>query len=108
MASGVTVPSWDANSRWRARGGVAAAELDGEVAVYDPETELLHLLDAPAAAVWQRLDGQATLAEVAAELAVRAAARADVVEHDVADLLHRLHDLGLVEQTGVEGLRAMR
>jgi hypothetical protein len=47
---------------------VTSVELDGESVLYDETSGVLHLLDAVATVVWDRLDGTATLDDLAADL----------------------------------------
>ena len=56
----------------------------------------LHHLDAPAAAVWRRLDGGTDVAEVAASVALEFATTPDALLTDVEDLVRVLRSRGLV------------
>lgn len=63
---------------------VTAVELDGESVLYDETSGGLHLLDAVATVVWARLDGTATLDDLATDLSQtfatdRVRVRADLV-----------------------------
>jgi tRNA-dihydrouridine synthase len=53
----------------RRRGGVAGADFDGELVLYDGETEQVAHLDRLASAVWQCIDGEGTLVPVDPEVA---------------------------------------
>lgn len=65
--------------------GVDWLVLDGEAVLFDGQH--LHHLDAPGAAVWQALDGEQELTEIAAELAETFGAEPDTVLVDVEDLV---------------------
>jgi hypothetical protein len=72
--------------------------LDDNVAVYDDIGQLLILLNAGAAAVWDRCDGATTFAELARALAqAHTEESADAIAHDAWQTVRRLADLGLVD-----------
>ena len=48
----------------------ARSQLDGELLVYDLSTHRAHSLNAAAASVWKRCDGEHSVAQIAAEIAV--------------------------------------
>jgi hypothetical protein len=64
-------------------------ELDGELLVYDSESNMAHALDADAAAVWRACDGRTDTSILAA--------RCGTSEEKVRDALARLGELGLLE-----------
>jgi len=49
--------------------GVEAVDADGEIVLVDEVTDRLHLLNRTAALVWQCFDGEASVAEIAFDLA---------------------------------------
>ena len=67
-----------------------------EAAVYDRRKNKLHRLDPIATAVWSRLDGTTSTADLAASLARDFGAPAGRVSHDVVALLETLMGEGLV------------
>jgi hypothetical protein len=69
--------------------GLIIEELDGELLVYDSESNLAHALEPQAAAVWRASDGHADV--------VTLAARCHTSEEDVRITLARLGGLGLLE-----------
>ncbi len=80
--------------------GVFVEELEGETLIYDRDTHEAHCLNPTAAWVWRRLDGRASVAELAAELA--GAADGPVrSEEDAVQMvwlaLEELRDAGLLE-----------
>lgn len=75
----------------RPRASVVAAELDGETVLFDEDTGHLHTLDPVATVVWGCFDGQASLGEIASELAGAFGADRAVV---VADVLRLARELG--------------
>lgn len=69
--------------------GLSTEELDGELLVYDSDSNLAHALQAEAAALWRACDGHTDT------LAARCASSNDNVRVTLA----RLGDLGLLEDT---------
>ena len=82
----------------RRRPGASAVELDDNVAVYDDVGQLLILLNAGAAAVWERCDGATTFADLVGTLTVSHVDESpDAIEQDAWQTVRKLADLGLVE-----------
>jgi Coenzyme PQQ synthesis protein D (PqqD) len=71
--------------------------IDGEVVVLDRQAGLIHQLNQTASYIWDRCDGQSTVAELADQLAVAFDVDANTAVHDVATLIVQLHRLGLIE-----------
>jgi hypothetical protein len=71
---------------------------EGEVLLFDPETERVKVLNHTGFFVWNLLDGQHTEADVVERLAAEHGAMArDVVTSDVHAFVQDLRDLGFVE-----------
>ena len=100
MTDADTSPARWASSRLRTRSGPVMVEIDGEGVVYDPERETTHLLNSSALLVWSLLDGESSVAEIAAEIADAAQLPTDAVVRDVAALVGKLHEQGLIEEVG--------
>lgn len=83
---------------WRKKAGLADEELDGERLVWDPASGQLARLDRIGSLVWACLDEPVGLDELSAELAAAFDAPPADVRADVAALLRRLAELGLVEE----------
>jgi coenzyme PQQ synthesis protein D (PqqD) len=82
----------------RRRPGASVVELDDNVAVYDDVGQLLILLNAGAAAVWEGCDGATTFAELTGTLAKAYAEESpDAIAQDAWRTVRRLADLGLVD-----------
>lgn len=81
----------------RPKDTVATAELDGEAVLYDEETGSLHSLDAIGTVVWGCLDGQASLARIADELAAAFGADPATVAGDVLELARELGRQGVLD-----------
>jgi hypothetical protein len=77
--------------------GASTVPLDDNVALYDDVGQLLILLNASAAAVWERCDGVTTYAAMVAELAEAHGADTADIEDDVWQTVRKLAELGLVE-----------
>jgi len=73
---------------------------DGSAVLYDPRTETAYAISASAALVWELCDGAHPATAIGAELAAVYDAPADVIARDVAALLDRFQELGLLERAG--------
>jgi thiol-disulfide isomerase/thioredoxin len=78
------------------RDSVVATEFDGETLLVDRETGFLSILDPVGSIVWNCLDGQGTLAELADELAEAFGAPAEVVRQDVLEMVRKVGRTGLL------------
>lgn len=76
---------------------VLAQELDGETVLLDLASESFFGLDAISTRVWQLLQGGAGQGEVVDTLLAEYEVERDVLERDIADLLERLAEAGLIE-----------
>ena len=98
-------PAWPHGASVPARrAGASAVELDDNVALYDEVGQLLILLNASAAAVWELCDGATTLDVMVRTLAEAhsgdPAADAGEIGEDVRQTVRKLADLGLVVDAG--------
>jgi hypothetical protein len=87
----------DATSAPIAGAWVSAVELDGESVLYDETSGALHQLDVVATVVWNRLDGSATLDDLAVELSAMFAADASRVRGDLVAFARQLGHQHLLE-----------
>lgn len=71
-------------------------ELDGETVIYQPVDGSLHLLDGPGTAIWQRIDGARTIAEISACCAREFGTNVEIVQRDVLAFFGRARVTGLV------------
>jgi hypothetical protein len=71
--------------------------VDGEVVVLDRQSDLIHQLNHTASYIWDRCDGQSTVAEIANQLAAAFHVDAHTAGQDVATTIRQLHSLGLLE-----------
>ncbi len=78
------------------RPGASLVALDDNVAVYDDVGQLLILLNASAAAVWERCDGTTTLDDLACALAAAYPGAPAEIAEDVRLTVDKLVELGLV------------
>ena len=76
---------------------VATVELDGEAVLFDESSGSLHLLDPVATVIWSRLDGSATLEELATELSTTFAADRSRVRDDLISFVRELDRQHLLE-----------
>jgi hypothetical protein len=94
-------PEWpDGQARPRRRPHGAAVELDENVALYDEAGQLLIMLNASAAAVWQSCDGATTLDDMVGALAAAHPGDAEAIGEDVRLTVRKLAELGLVVEEG--------
>lgn len=82
----------------RAREGLTAVQVEGELIIYEPDYAAVHRLDALGSQLWGYLDGHTSLAELAGELA------AAFPDEDPQRLRSDL--LGFARQLGRAGLLA--
>lgn len=80
---------------------VAYTELDGEVVLYDEDTGHTHLLNPTAGVLWQCFDGEATLDELAADVADAYGIDPAAAAEDVRMVARSLGEIGVL--TGVRG-----
>ena len=90
-----------ASSVVRRGDAVAHVILDGEAVLVHESTGTLHRLDPVATVVWECLDGEASIAVLAAELAEAFGADRVQVETDVLALCRRLAAGGVVDGEGL-------
>jgi hypothetical protein len=99
LMSGDTV---DASFAVARRPGVAWALLD-RVVVYDPDTGRVVRLNDSGSLLWQVLDGETPLGDLAAELSDAYGSDRHAVETDVVAMARRLARLGLLAQAAQPG-----
>lgn len=71
-------------------------ELEGELTLYDPEAEVVHILNSTAAVVWQLCDGTRAAEDIAIQLATLYSLEAEAVVKDVEDVLAEFYKAGLL------------
>ncbi len=91
------------DSRPRRREGASAVELDDNLALYDDVGQLLILLNASAASVWELCDGVTTLDDMVRTLVDSHDEDAGLIEVDVHQVVRKLTDLGLVVDAAHQG-----
>lgn len=88
--------SIDAATAPRPRPDVAQARLGAGILLYETRTRRLHTLNTSAGLVWRRMDGLTTLWDIAGSLAEVFAADRSLIEGDVAAVVSRFEELGLL------------
>ena len=83
-------------ARYRARRGLYAVELDGQILIWDAEREHLHRLNESAARVWSGLADWTSAEDATAAIAGTAPAPASLAR-DVAGCIDELVVTGLLE-----------
>ena len=86
-----------ATARPRRVAEIAARLVDGELVLYDPRTQRLHVLNPTAGLAWRLCDGQHDQASLVAALAELYPQDREAIAHDVDRLIERLHGEGLLE-----------
>ncbi len=83
----------------KAREDVVFRSLSKEWVLYDPRTQLLHVLNPTAAMVWSCCDGLASVEDIATELSETLTERPvwEQIVNDVRDALSRFSQEGLLE-----------
>ncbi len=72
-------------------------EIEGEVSLYDPETERVTVLNATASDVWRLADGDHTAADIVSLLAQSYGVAPDDIQDDIEKAIHSLTEAGLFE-----------
>ena len=72
-------------------------QVEDELTLYDPRSEVVHILNPTAAAVWQLADGAGEVEDIAAQLAELYGLETGVVEEDVQDILAQFRQAGLLQ-----------
>ena len=84
------------------RPGVIAVAMGPDALLVEPDSALVLRLDGRARLIWDLLDGQSSVRQIAHEIAEVYRAPVDVVEADVLEVVARLLEAGLV-RTPIEG-----
>jgi len=93
------VPSEDIVAR-EIEGEIIIVPLTAAVADADGQADALYTLNDTGKAIWERLDGQRSLKDVAAELAAEYEAPAGEIEADVLGLVAELVSRRMLAQVG--------
>ncbi len=90
------------DARPRRRGDLHVGPVGSDVLVLDPDADSIYELNDTARAVFDLCDGSRTVAEIVQRLAERyhIAGSPQRLEGDVAAVLERLDELGLLERCG--------
>ena len=82
--------------RPRRRDDVAYVVVDGEAVLWSVDPEAMHVLNPTASLVWQLLDGDVDIAELAADIAESAGADPTEVRSDIDTLVSQLTEQRLL------------
>ncbi len=82
------------------KGTVLSHELDGELVLYDPDSEVVHTLNTTARFIWEHCDGAHGIEGIVRELTARFDISPDVAQKDVEQVLAQLQDLALIHRSG--------
>jgi PqqD family protein of HPr-rel-A system len=81
----------------RPRGSVEGVEVDGEIVLYDADSQQAHLLNPTASVIWDCLDGTVALGELASDLADEFGADPAEVGDQVVAIVRSFDELGLLD-----------
>jgi hypothetical protein len=84
--------------RPRARPDLARAELEGDLAVYDPKAQEMLVLNQSARAIWSCCDGTGTVGEIVADIVAVFTAEPAMVRSQVVELVIDWSRRGLLDQ----------
>ncbi len=87
----------DVGWRPRRRDTLAAEEIEEDLLLYDPDRDLVHLLNVTALAIWELCDGTRTTQEIARELEKLVSSGDHDIGKDVERTLGELREKGLIE-----------
>ncbi|MFQ6028230.1 MAG: PqqD family protein [Dehalococcoidia bacterium] len=82
--------------RPRKTSDIVEYEIDGEVTLFDPQRDQVHILNQVAAIIWRLCDGSRTVDELAEDVSILFDADLDLVQGDVGHLLEELEQAHLV------------
>jgi hypothetical protein len=88
--------------RPKRRSDVSVRLIDGEGVVLDRQAGLIHQLNHTASYIWDRCDGQFTVAEIADQLAMTFDVDASTAARDVATIISQFHSVGFLEACGCD------
>jgi hypothetical protein len=71
-------------------------ELDGETVLYDPKANMMHSLNASAAAVWAACDGMVAADEIVRAMEADYSGDRSEIERDVLAIIERFRRQGLL------------
>ena len=76
---------------------VLETEVDGDISLYDPESERVTVLNSSASDVWRLADGEHTFDEIVALLATAYGIDEDMIRQDVRQTVDEFVDARLIE-----------
>jgi Coenzyme PQQ synthesis protein D (PqqD) len=88
--------------RPKRRSDVSVRRIEGERVVLDRRAGLIHQLNHTASYIWDRCDGQLTVAEIAAQLAMTFDVDARTAARDVVTLISQFQSVGVLEACGCD------
>ena len=83
---------------------VYVVEIDGEAVLLDEDRDRLHALNATGAIVWACFDGEASVADIVADVSDVLEVPREVVLADTLELTRRLGERGLFSNVATPGL----
>jgi hypothetical protein len=77
---------------------VLETEIDGDISIYNAETEEVTILNGTASDIWRLADGTYTIKEITRLLSTAYGVTDDEISPDVAATVEKLTSAGLLEQ----------
>jgi Coenzyme PQQ synthesis protein D (PqqD) len=87
-------------------GGVTLRRSAGEIMLYDPKADRIHLVNTTAAAIWDLCDGETDPQEMVGAICQLTGMPETIVEEDVAGLLEGFAEAGLIAWSDDEDERS--
>jgi PqqD family protein of HPr-rel-A system len=83
----------------RSGANILEADVDGDLSVYNPESEQVTVLNSSATEIWRLIDGRLSLTEIVDRLAESYDVDPDTIMDEVQQTVTSLTEAGLVETT---------
>lgn len=96
-ATRAPAPGVPASAYPRRRSSVRARAIEDETVILDRQRNLVHELNETASYVWQRCDGEHSVAAIARDLVQAFDVEPETAKKDVAHVVQELDEVGLVD-----------
>jgi hypothetical protein len=96
IRSGKTSSTLSAYFNPRRTHGIMEYNVAEELSLYDPATEVVHILNPTAAVIWRMCDGSGTLKDISLQIADGYDLNPAMAEQDVREVLSKFLQAGLI------------
>jgi hypothetical protein len=83
--------------------GVTLHRAHGEITLYDPDEDMIHVVNSTAAAIWELCDGETDDSEMVGAICHLTGMPVEIVQEDVAHLLAGFEEAHLISWVGRNG-----